>query len=988
MSGITLKRMSVQPEELKRIKETLSDLKRMVDSQPLSERASKMIHLSIPKILIQRTPKSPTKEDRKVENEHQDTITTGICIQLTPPSPDKRRKLDIDGSMLKPLLSFQRKETNEVKSEKQQETVKKQNEGESKLFGDTPDESVLKSAQDPLDDKGEHTNSLLNLAVSSGILPSNSDCLQQQSVNEIGNSILNTGTVETANQEKEACLVEGNEGRDVEQIVEEKVQMKDTNIADHSCDESSQQSNKETRIDLAAVELRQNQSIETAPQSIETLPHNNETTQICDLNLSKADHILDSSFGDPGNTEIPAENRQIKLNEPGETKTEGEIESAIQLESQLSISVNSSQLIQPTEVQINDEPTSNTELNESESMKMDQVESVTHVNLTNSESEIDYLNRNEPNPNDANYTEDRIPNIQVTDSVCLEIIKVFSQSITEIEETAKPDLENEVASKEPENPFNVNNEKEEMEKDKDESNDLEMEIEENHSEMSLTVSNKMEEENDIETKEIKQRDAIKNGEITIIEKPSDIIPLIDSDNGNSEIRSDFASDSNYNSEQDHINESVMEAEVSVKQEIVGCDKPVSSFPTVDSSANSQSVSKNETSQPEMILNQSNETKRVIDSSIQIDLTNSDSPLSNESDEVNTAIHSSIQADMSDSNSAVITQTDESKQAVELPNQSELSDFNLPISNEPKEISESVDSSNEYGEVKDSDSPTSKERSDSKSMMDQPNNVELKESNFLVSDVSHQTASISSFSPPQQQSMSDDFAIQTAISSSPNQHSITEFFKVTKNSSSSLQNTIKKESISTSPSTTLTSSLEDNHSIPSTNPSNLLSLSSSSSYSIQHSEHLESNTPSIENSKELEPIHLPNEINSIQFPASIHSRPSSVLTAAPFKPPRSLDSSSLNPTQSSRSPLPSISTPPSSLPSRLISVKDLPISLESKMNSILNQLDSQISRCHQPYHPVSCQPTPPPIPPPSLSISHLVFVYISNRGCAVGIESKC
>ena len=726
--------------------------------------------------------------------------------------------------------------------------------------------------------------------------------------------------------------------------------------------------------------------IETAPQSIETLPHNNETTQIVELNLSKADHILDSSFGDQGNTEIPIENSQIKLKKPEETKTEGEIESAIQLESQLSNSVNRSQSNQSTEVQINDEPTGNTELNESESMKMDQVESVTYINLTNSDSEIDDSNRNEPNPNDANYTEDRISNIQVTDSVCLEILKVFSQSITEIEETIKLDLENEVTSKEPENPSNMNNEKEEMEKVKDESNDLEMEIEENHSEMSLIVSNKMEEENDIETKEIKQNDTIKNGDITIIEKPSDIIPVIDSENGNSEIRSDFASDLNYNSEQDHINESVMEAEVSVKQEIAGCDKPVSSLPTVDSSANSQSVSKNETPQPEMILNQSNETKQVIDSSIQIDLTNSDSPLSNESEEVNTAIHSSIQAELSDSNSAVIIQRDESKQAVEFPNQSELSNFNLPISDEPKEISESVDSSNEYREVKDSDSPTSKERSDSKSMMDKLNNVELKESNFLVSDVSNQTASISSFSPPQQQSTSDDFAIQTAMSSSPNQHSITEFFKVTKNPSSSLQKTIKKESISTSPSTTLTSSLEDNHSIPSTNPSNL--LSSSSSFSIQHSEHLESNSPSKENPKELESIHLPNEINSIQLPASIHSRPSSVLTAAPFKPPRSLDSSSLNPTQSSHSPLPSIPKSPSSLPSQLTSVKDLPISLESKMNSILNQLDSQISRCHQPYHPVSCQPTPPPIPPPSLSISHLVFVYISNRGCAVGIESKC
>ena len=716
------------------------------------------------------------------------------------------------------------------------------------------------------------------------------------------------------------------------------------------------------------------------------MPHNKETTQIVDLNLSKADHILDSSFGDQDNTEIPVENSQIKLKKPEETKTEGEIESAIQLESQLSNSVNRSQSNQSTEVQINDEPTGNTELNESESMKMDQVESVTHINLTNSDSEIDDSNRNEPNPNDANFTEDRISNIQVTDSVCLEILKVFSQSITEIEETIKPDLENEVTSKEPDNPSNVNNEKEEMEKVKDESNDLEMEIEENHSEMSLIVSNKMEEENDIETKEIKQSDAIKNGEITIIEKPSDIIPVIDSENGNSEIRSDFASDLNYNSEQDHINESVMEVEVSVKQEIVGCDKPVSSLSTVDSSANSHSVSNNETSQPEMVLNQSNETKQVINSSIQIDLTNSDSPLSNESEEVNTAIHSSMQAELSDSNSAVIIRRDESKQTVEFPNQSELSNFNLPISDEPKEISESVDSSNEYREVKDSDSPTSKERSDSKSMMDKLNIVELKDSNFLVSDVSNQTASISSFSPPQQQSTSDDFAIQTAMSSSPNQHSITEFFKVTKNPSSSLQKTIKKESISTSPSTTLTSSLEDNHSIPSTNPSNLLSSSFSSS--IQHSAHLESNSPSKENPKELDPIYLPNEINSIQLPASIHSRPPSVLTAAPFKPPRSLDSSSLNPTQSSHSPLPSIPTPPSSLPSQLTSVKDLPISLESKMNSILNQLDSQISRCHQPYHPVSCQPTPPPIPPPSLSISHLVFVYISNRGCAVGIESKC
>ena len=277
MSGITLKRMSVQAEELKRIKETLSDLKRMVDSQPLPERASKMIHLSIPKILIQRTSKSPTKEDRKVENEHQDTITTGICIQLTPPSPDKRRKIDIDGSMLNPPLSIQGNETNEVKREEQQETVKKENEGESKLFGDTPDENVLKSAQDPLDDKGEHSNSLLNLEVSSVILPSNSDCLQQQSVNEIGNSILNTGTIETTNREKEACLLEANEGRDVEQIVEEKVQMKDTNIADHSCDESSQQSNKETKIDLAAVELGQSQSIETVPQIIETVPQIIET---------------------------------------------------------------------------------------------------------------------------------------------------------------------------------------------------------------------------------------------------------------------------------------------------------------------------------------------------------------------------------------------------------------------------------------------------------------------------------------------------------------------------------------------------------------------------------------------------------------------------------------------------------------------------------------------------------------------------------------
>ena len=185
MGGTTLKRMSAETEELKIIKETLSDLKRMVDSQSLNERASKMIHLSIPKISIQRKPKSPTKESQEGQSEHHDTISTGICIQLTPPSPDKRRKVDIEGALLNPMFPFRNSKADELKREDQQEAIKVETEEEPKLFADSSTVSDTNSTKDAVGGEVLGSNPLPNPEESGPISPPNPEILQKQSVEVI-----------------------------------------------------------------------------------------------------------------------------------------------------------------------------------------------------------------------------------------------------------------------------------------------------------------------------------------------------------------------------------------------------------------------------------------------------------------------------------------------------------------------------------------------------------------------------------------------------------------------------------------------------------------------------------------------------------------------------------------------------------------------------------------------------------------------------------
>ena len=154
MSGATLKRMSIETEELKTIRETLTDLKRMVDSQSFSERASKMIHLSIPKITIQKRPKSPTKENEEEQNGHQSVITTGICIQLTPPSPEKRKIVDIEGSLVDPILSLRGNEAKVVKMEEERrEPVVKEEAEETKLFSDSTSGTEMHSLRNEVEGK-------------------------------------------------------------------------------------------------------------------------------------------------------------------------------------------------------------------------------------------------------------------------------------------------------------------------------------------------------------------------------------------------------------------------------------------------------------------------------------------------------------------------------------------------------------------------------------------------------------------------------------------------------------------------------------------------------------------------------------------------------------------------------------------------------------------------------------------------------------------
>ena len=263
MSGTTLKRMSAETAELKTIKETLSDLKRMVDAQSLTERASKMIHLSIPKILIQRKPKSPTKESQEDLSEHRDTISTGICIQLTPPSPDKRRKVDIDGVLLNPMFAFRTSKADEVKREDQQAAIKMETEEEPKLFTDSSTVREVNTTKDAVGGEVLGSNSLPNPEESGPISPPNPDFSQKQSVEEIGANPLN-GVMDT-NQEKEACASVSNECEQDKQDVGED-ELADNDRTDYLQDENKQQSIDDRNAGVVSTESNPSERSEKVPQ--------------------------------------------------------------------------------------------------------------------------------------------------------------------------------------------------------------------------------------------------------------------------------------------------------------------------------------------------------------------------------------------------------------------------------------------------------------------------------------------------------------------------------------------------------------------------------------------------------------------------------------------------------------------------------------------------------------------------------------------------
>ena len=71
------------------------------------------------------------------------------------------------------------------------------------------------------------------------------------------------------------------------------------------------------------------------------------------------------------------------------------------------------------------------------------------------------------------------------------------------------------------------------------------------------------------------------------------------------------------------------------------------------------------------------------------------------------------------------------------------------------------------------------------------------------------------------------------------------------------------------------------------------------------------------------------------------------------------------------------------------VTDHSLSLEERMEQILTTMDHQISTSDQAraaFKPPRISP-PPSRPPPTLSISRIVFVYINHRGCAVALHTS-
>lgn len=1060
MSGTTLKRMSAETEELKTIKETLSDLKRMVDAQSLTERASKMIHLSIPKITIQRKPKSPTKENEEVQTEHHDTISTGICIQLTPPSPDKRRKVDIGGTMLDSMFSFRNSKVNEVKREDHQATIKMEIEDEPKLFQESSTVSEVNTMKDSVDSEALRSNPLAHPVESRAIPPSNPDIPQKQSMEAVDTSALNA-TID-ANLEKEACASVPDECKEAKQAVEEKIELENINKVDCPQDENKQQSIGGSNGNVISAESDQTESSEKVPQCEETAPNN-------ELNSFQPDQVIGSAGCDQILPEQPLDNLPSKMEETkedsvvneakeingstviietieaNETKETTETKEIAEItesnetnettetrnkanetnessESNESVESNETAVTSETkEIKEIAETAETAETNESKETAettetfetngttdtVDQtIETSDKANETNESNETNIENKatevtetvemNEANEttetkiecegeqgisiepqsltrennsqsNQSNEESDKsVSNItlnalETTKSEFMECepcaTSVNSSSEIEITVTSNPKLNEpssttdnssstvnvtdsvhlEISQVFSQSPLKIEEENkpdmeiEEAEKDnvnseKEETAKKEdesaMEIEEGHTDSSSSIeSNKMEEENRIEVEERDQQDDVNNNPM---EKPSEI-ESINEVKSSDKIQSDTVHDSTCYLEPKQIDESVVESGVIDKKEVKCSDgEPISASPTVVLSA--KDATKSPTKE---ILEPQREDEKTVDLKPEID-----SPVqtkSNESTEIKETIDSSIQNEQNESSDDITT--------IDSSIQSESKGPNHSLSIESTEIKATTES---------------------------PIPSELIDSHPRNSQVSNQTALTSS-----PQSSPDDCLPPMPTSPPANQQSITHFFPVTKNHSPISHRTTQKDHAPISQPIALNSSSADSPIC--SHPSPLPRSSSTSN----KNDHLQSASPLPSNQSPSEPSSSPDAINSIPLSSPTQSKPSNSFPSAPFKPPRSIEPSSSHP------PPPSLN-PPSPIPPQLTSVKNLPLSLESKMNSILNQLDSQLSSCHQPYRPVSRQPTPPPLPPPSLPISRLVFVYISNRGCAVGL----
>lgn len=1013
MSGTTLKRMSAETEELKTIKETLPDLKRMVDAQSLTERASKMIHLSIPKITIQRKQKSPTEENQEGQSEHHDTISTGICIQLTPPSPDKRRKVDIEGALLNSMFPFRNSKADEVKREDQQEAIKVKMEEEPKLFADSSTVSEANTTKDAVDCEVLDSNSLPNPEESGPVSPPNPDILHKQPVEEIGTSPLNV--IMDANQEKEDCTSVSNECEEDKQVVGEKVELADINRVDCPQDENKQQSNEDGNIGVTSTESNQSESSEPVPQCEETVLNNeldsDQHAQViesagCDpivpenaidnpsfkteeTNVTNETKETDELFETTENPETNRVNEEIKaiemndetngtngsneaseaietnhetkeiieitaanknglvsdevnkaneVNEVVESKETSESTETIEqceiTKTKMECETDPNTNIEPESLALgsssqsnqSNEDSNNTiskdELNVVESTKNGTVECESTTASVNSRSEIDITVTNNSDLNEPKSTVDHSSTMNDTDLVHSEISKVFSQPTLETEEENKSDMDIEEVEKDSEDPSNVDIEKEEKET-KERAIECAMEIEDGHVESTSIESNKMEEENGVETVELNRQD--ENGKNNSVQKPSEIEPINEM-KPSDQIQSDNTPDSTCNVEPKQIDELLLESGVADTKEVKCSEEPISLLPTAVLSASDKSDSCSKIPEPQRVNEESNDLKSVANSPIQT----KSSVLA----EIKDTIDSSIHNERNDSRDV--------NRPTDSPIQSESNGPNHSLPIESSEIKEAAES---------------------------PIPTELNHFHSCNLQVCNQPA-LESSSP---QSSPNDSPSPMPMSPSVNQQSITDFFRVTKNRSPISQRTIQKDPAPVSQPTALN---------PSTNESPTPSPFNSSASTTKQNDHPQPTPPLPSKQSVSEPFQPSNEPSSIPLSAMNQSKPSSVLPStpsAPFKPPRSIESSS------SSHPPPTSSIPPSSTPPQLTSVKDLPLSLESKMNSILNQLDSQLSTCHQPYRPVSRQPTPPPLSPPSLPISHLVFVYISNRGCAVVIS---